>query len=215
MSGLAQQERHALSDTLARVGPQGPTLCAGWQTRDLAAHLVARERRPDSLPGTFLSTLEPYTQRVQDGYAEQIWDDLVEMFRQGPRGWLPTRMAAVDDAVNLAEFFVHHEDVLRADPAWTPEQARIPDPAIADALWGRLRQVGQLLFRRSPVGIILDTPEHGRKVVHGPTKLGNVVLQGAPGELLLYGFGRRDQALVTMVGRDDAKDALHAADIGL
>ena len=33
------------------TGPDGPTLCEGWQTRDLAAHLVLRERRPDAAAG--------------------------------------------------------------------------------------------------------------------------------------------------------------------
>ena len=47
----AQRERSALVDTLRAVGPDAPTLCDGWKTRDLAAHLVVRERRLDATPG--------------------------------------------------------------------------------------------------------------------------------------------------------------------
>ena len=47
----AQDERQALCDLLADIGPDQPTLCTGWRTADLAAHLVLRERRPDAGAG--------------------------------------------------------------------------------------------------------------------------------------------------------------------
>ena len=47
MSRFVQSERKALADLLAALGPDAPTLCTGWETRDLAAHIVLRERRPD------------------------------------------------------------------------------------------------------------------------------------------------------------------------
>ena len=45
------KERAALCDTLEKYGPDAPTLCAGWLTLDLAAHLVAREARSDAAIG--------------------------------------------------------------------------------------------------------------------------------------------------------------------
>nr|BFE88977.1 hypothetical protein GCM10020093_115780 [Planobispora longispora] len=51
----ARAERAALSDLFARLGPDAPTLCEGWTTFDLAAHLVLRERRLDAAPGIALS----------------------------------------------------------------------------------------------------------------------------------------------------------------
>jgi uncharacterized protein (TIGR03085 family) len=48
---LAQLERSRLCDLFLEVGPDQPTLCEGWTTADLAAHLVIRERRPDAAPG--------------------------------------------------------------------------------------------------------------------------------------------------------------------
>ena len=48
---LAQLERGRLCDLLLVVGPDHPTLCEGWTTADLAAHLVIRERKPLAGPG--------------------------------------------------------------------------------------------------------------------------------------------------------------------
>src|SRR5690606_24047731 len=42
MTEHARAERHALADLLMAVGPDAPTLCAGWTTAHLAAHLVVR-----------------------------------------------------------------------------------------------------------------------------------------------------------------------------
>ncbi len=215
MTGLAQLERQALSSTLTRLGPDAPTLCEGWRSRDLAAHIVLRERRPDAVAGVFLPPLAQHSQRVQDTYAEGSWAGLVDMVRQGPPGWSPSRVPAVDDAVNLVEFFVHHEDLLRAAPDWTPAQSREVGEDVQDALWARLRHTGQLMFRKSPVGIVLVTPDHGRRAVKGPTKLGTVVLRGEPNELVLYGFGRGSVAQVEVEGEPDAVAALADASFGI
>ena len=47
MSTFAKRERLLLADLLEAEGPEAPTLCEGWSTRDLAAHLIVRERRPE------------------------------------------------------------------------------------------------------------------------------------------------------------------------
>ncbi len=215
MTGLAQLERQQLSSTLVRVGPLAPTLCEGWAAKDLAAHIVLRERRPDAALGVLLRALADYTQKVQDTYSEKTWPALVEMVREGPPGWSPTRLPQMDDAVNLVEFFVHHEDVLRASPDWTPDAVRRLDDDLQQALWSRLRQMGQLLFRKSPTGVVLVTPVHGRAAVHGPTKLGTVVLRGEPAELLLFGYGRRSVAQVQVEGEPEAVEAFEAATFGM
>ncbi|MDO5710772.1 MAG: TIGR03085 family metal-binding protein [Micrococcales bacterium] len=215
MTGLAQLERQSLSSTLTRLGPDAPTLCEGWRSRDLAAHIVLRERRPDAILGAFLSPLAQHSQRVQDAYADGSWAGLIDLVRQGPPGWSPSRVPAVDDAVNLMEFYVHHEDLLRAAPSWTPDQTREIGGDVQDALWSRLRQTGQLMFRKSPVGIVLVTPTHGRRAVKGPTKLGTVVLRGEPSELVLYGFGRGDVAQVEIDGEPAAVEALAGATFGI
>ena len=47
----SREERRALCELLDETGPDAPTLCEGWTTGDLAAHLVLRERRPDAAAG--------------------------------------------------------------------------------------------------------------------------------------------------------------------
>ncbi|WP_116113842.1 TIGR03085 family metal-binding protein [Austwickia chelonae] len=207
MTGLAQLERAALCSTLTRLGPDAPTLCEGWRTRDLAAHLVIRERRPDTIAGVIVPALAEHTHRVQEQYADQPWASLVDMVRQGPRGWSPLRVPSVDDAVNLAEFFVHHEDVLRAQEDWTPGRSRQLEQDESEALWLRLRQAGQLLLRRSPVGVTLFCQGHGEKMVKAPTREGEVILHGGPGEVLLYAFGRSAVAHVEVEGSLGAIEA--------
>ena len=47
-------ERAQLSDVFDELGPEAPTLLAPWTTRDLAAHLVLRERDYLAGPGLVL-----------------------------------------------------------------------------------------------------------------------------------------------------------------
>lgn len=108
----ARDERTALCDLLDRLGPDQPTLCTGWTTNDLAAHLVLRERRPLAAPGIVLRPLSGYTERVHRGLAGRPFPALVQTLRQPPR-WSPLAFAAVDRAVNTLEMFLHHEDARR------------------------------------------------------------------------------------------------------
>jgi len=116
---FAGSERAALCELLTRVGPDAPTLCAGWTTADLAAHLVTRERRPDASVGIVLKRWAGHADAVrQAALRRHGFDRLVELVRAGPPGWLPR---AVDEPMNALEFFIHHEDVRRAGP-WEPRE---------------------------------------------------------------------------------------------
>ena len=84
-ASLAQQERKNLCDLLVELGSDAPTLCAGWTTADLAAHLVVRERRPDSGPGLVWPPLAGYTDKVRKAVRDRTpWEKLVETVRRGP-----------------------------------------------------------------------------------------------------------------------------------
>src|SRR5436190_18704855 len=148
----ARHERSELADLLAGVGPDAPTLCEGWSTRDLAAHLVLRERRPDAAAGILVKAFAGYTAKVQDELAQHSWDELVGLVRTGPPAWTPGAWEPVDKAINTVEFFVHHEDVRRAASDWEP---RPTDIGLEDELWRRLRVGGRIMARRSPVGLVL------------------------------------------------------------
>src|ERR1700749_1337470 len=80
----AQDERAALAALLDETGPDAPTLCAGWQTGDLAAHLVLRERRPDAGVGMAGGPLAGYTERLRQQFLDRYdFGQLVTMFRSG------------------------------------------------------------------------------------------------------------------------------------
>src|ERR1700753_1453307 len=64
-TNYAQAERTALCDLFLELGPQAPTLCEGWTTRDLAAHLVVRDRRPDGAIGILVPRLSGHTEKLQ------------------------------------------------------------------------------------------------------------------------------------------------------
>ncbi|MFB9908214.1 TIGR03085 family metal-binding protein [Allokutzneria oryzae] len=183
--GFARDERRALSDLFEEVGPDAPTLCEGWLTKDLAAHLVVRERRPDAALGILVAPLAAYTERVQNGYAAKPWRELVHLVRSGPPTLSPYSLPGVDEAANGVEYFVHHEDVRRAQPGWQPRPADAKRDA---AVWKGVTRVARLNYRRSPVGIELRRPD-GESITakRGPN---TVTLTGEPAELLLHAFGR-------------------------
>ncbi|GAA1336024.1 TIGR03085 family metal-binding protein [Saccharothrix algeriensis] len=205
--GVAQDERRLLTGLFAEVGPDAPTLCDPWRTRDLAAHLVLRERRPDAAAGILLPPLAGHTRAVQDRYAARPWGELVALVRSGPPRWSP--YALLDEAVNSVEYFVHHEDVRRARDGWEP---RSPDPRRDAVLWRGLRAAARLTYRRSPVGVVLRRPD-GESIT---AKAGAdpVVLTGQVSELLVHAFGR-ERAEVEYDGGRDAVAAVRTLDRSL
>lgn len=206
---VSTDERNALCDLFTDVGPDAPTLCEGWQTRDLAAHLIVREHRPDTAPGIVLKPFAAHTKRVQDGYARRPWAELVDQVRGGPPVYWPTRIPAVDKLVNSIEFFVHHEDVRRAQPDWEPRE---PDAERDAVVWSGLARAARLMLRRSPVGLVLRRPD-GQEIVarRGPN---TVVLLGEPGELLMWAFGR-DANRVEFEGEQSSVAAVRGLNRGM
>lgn len=210
MTTLARSERTSLCDLLDEVGPDAPTLCGTWTTRDLAAHLVVRESRPDAALGIVVGSLASWTRRVQDGAADDGWASLVHRLRGGPPLWSPTRLAPLDAMVNDAEFFVHHEDVRRAKDPWEPRT--LPQPTDA-TLWDIVSKRARLHLRRAPVGVTLETPDARTVVAHpGATK---VTVTGHPGELLLFLFGRAEHAVLDYVGDDESVAALRGTSFAM
>ena len=199
----ARDERAALCDLLAKLGPDQPTLCAGWQTADLAAHLVLRERRPDAGAGVMGGPLAGYTRRVQDRLlARTPFAQLVEMIRTGPPRLSMFALPGMDERANAVEYFVHHEDIRRAQPTWEPRQISAD---LADDLWRRLR-LARLLLRGAPVGIELvradggDRPGRVRITARARTPV--VTVTGDPAELTLWTMGRTSAARVRLDGSD-------------
>ena len=206
----ARHERAELADLLAARGPDAPTLCEGWSTRDLAAHVVLRDRRPDAGAGIVFKPLADYTARVQNEIAAQSWDELVAQVRAGPPGWMPGAWEPVDKAINTVEFFVHHEDVRRAAPAWEP---RVTDVGLEDELWSRLRTGARIMARRCPVGLVLRRAGDGE--VRAKTGEPVVTVTGPAAELVLFASGRQAHARVDVVGADDTVARVRTARLGI
>lgn len=233
MTHYAQLERQALCDLFLEVGPDAPTLCEGWRTADLAAHLVLRERRPDAAVGIVVPALAQRTERVQRRIRDSTgWPELVRRVRGGP----PVLLRPFDEVANTVEYFIHHEDVRRAGRGGQAEVRsaggpaakgaeepragepgadgpRSLDPSFERALWGRLRAMSKLMLRRSPAGLVLEAPGYGRHIAkRGVTE---VTVSGAPGELLLWASGRKAAAAVTLSGPAEAVEAVERAPFGL
>jgi len=204
---IASRERTALADLLVELGPDAPTLCEGWDTRDLAAHLVVRERRPDATPGVAVPALAGWTERVQSGYAERPYDELVELVRSGPGRLSAFALPGMDKFFNTTEYVVHHEDVRRAQPGWAPRE--LPH-AVQDALWRAVRTRAPLAFRSVATGVVLRRSDAARSSVVAAKGEPAATVTGEPLELLLYSFGRRDHAVVEVGGDPEAVAALAA-----
>ncbi|ANS27669.1 TIGR03085 family metal-binding protein [Rhodococcus opacus] len=204
---FARDERLALVDSMAEFGPDAPTLCGTWTNRDLAAHLIVRERRLDAAPGIVVGRLAGYTERVQNDTATRPWSRLLDEVRSGPPMWSP--MYWVDAQVNLGEMFVHHEDVRRAHDGWEPRV--LPDER-QDALWGLARKVGKLGYRHAPVTVVLERPS-GEQATVRKAGAGRVILRGEPSELALHAFGR-DQVRIETDGEAADIDAVTSLDRG-
>ncbi|GAA0407443.1 TIGR03085 family metal-binding protein [Streptomyces luteireticuli] len=210
MSTHAQRERLLLADLLETAGPNAPTLCQGWTARDLAAHVVVRERRSDAAAGALIKPLAARLERVQAEFAAKPYEELIQLIRTGPPRTSPFALKQIDEAANTVEFFVHTEDVRRAQPDWTPREI---DPVFADALWSRLEKIARMLGRKAPVGMVLRRPD-GRTVV-GNRSVPVVTVTGDPAELLLFASGRQDAARVRLEGDEAAQTKLSAARLGV
>lgn len=210
MSTHAKRERLLLADLLEAAGPEAPTLCDGWNARDLAAHVVVRERRPDAAGGLLVGALRSRMERVQAEFAAKPYEELIQLIRTGPPRFSPYSLKQVDEVANTIEFYVHTEDVRRAQSDWSRREL---DPVFADVLWSRTEKMARLLGRRSPVGMVLRRPDGQTAVAHKGTPV--VTVTGEPGELLLFAFGRQDAATVELDGDKEAVTRLHTARLGM
>jgi uncharacterized protein (TIGR03085 family) len=206
---LDARERAELCDLFLAVGPEAPTLCQGWSTLDLAAHLVIRENDLRSglaiLGGERFAKLE---HSLMDNARAQGYEHLIDRLRAGPP-LVPWRLPMLRQALNLAEWFVHHEDVRR--PAG--EGPRRDRSDLDDALWTMLRRASRLMLRKvRGAGVALEAPGFGEVPARGPGP--SVRLTGGPQELTLYLNGRRRAAQVDITGPEEARAIVESAPLG-
>jgi uncharacterized protein (TIGR03085 family) len=134
------------------------------------------------------------------------FDDVVARVAAGP----PLMLRPLDEQMNHFEFFVHHEDVRRANG----EGPRDLPAEHEAAIWERLRRSLRLSLRRARgIQVEVVAENGGRAVVggSGPT----VRITGPVGDLLLFTFNRKDIAQVELTGDPDAVASLRSARLGL
>ncbi len=210
-----EPSREVLAETLLAAGPDSPTLCEGWRTRELAAHLYLRERKAGVGLGLLVKGLSRASDKATSKLAAKLktpedYTRLVNTFRAGPPPLSPMHIKALDESSNLIEYFVHTEDVRRAVDRWAP---RALDEDYSNALWDELVKRAAILYRGVDLGIVLVNPSGPRHVAkRAPV---SVAIVGDPGELLMHAHGRTRHALVTFEGQPDAVALLQSAEIGL
>ena len=202
---FAQQERQRLADLLLELGPDAPTLNEGWEAKDLAAHLLIRERKPWATPGMFLKPLELVLEREEKKQKSRAYEDVVREWAAGP----PAPIRPLNTAMNTAEHFIHHEDVRRGGGVIEP---RTFSKHVNTQLLNWAKRFGTLAFRGSDVPVVLTPPEHPAVTLGGKAGVaekGDHVVRvfGEPGELLLWVSGR-DAAEIRLEGPDDAVAAV-------
>lgn len=204
-------ERAQLCDLLGELGPGAPTLLEPWTARDLAAHLVLRERDPLAGPGLVLpGAWRRLAEQRQSALADRDFRWLIATLRSGPPpGFF--RLAWVHRLPSLNEFFVHHEDLRRANGRGPRELGQAMD----EALWRNVSRAPWLLARRLR-GAGLELQWAGTaKTIRARRGKPAARLTGSPGELLLYLFGRTGAAQVEISGPAAAADAVRRTRFGM
>lgn len=202
---FAQRERSRLAELFLEVGPDAPTLNEGWNTFDLAAHLLIRESKPLALPGMFVDALSGMTEKETSKVKARPYAEVVNEWAAGPPVWIKP----FDAAMNTAEHFIHHEDVRRGGREVRPRDF---SRTVNAQLLALAKRFGAMTLRKAQAPVILTPPDLppvtlGDKA--GVAQRGDDVLRvsGAPGELLLWVSGR-NAAEIELTGASEALDGL-------
>lgn len=188
---FVQSERQFAVDLLKKLGNkewQSKTLCEGWSVEDLAAHLVCRERNIIGGIGLVLPSLQSLHDRRIKRVEAKGHEYIIEKLQNYP-WYMPA-------SVNVAEFWIHNEDMLRGEL-----QMSRPAPAkhANEILWGSIK--GLVAVRKSLVkdlgNVVLKNIDTSESIV---IRFGDehktINVTGSAGELLLFFYGRRDAAKV-------------------
>ncbi|MDO9455091.1 TIGR03085 family metal-binding protein [Nocardioides sp.] len=206
---LARRERRDLCDLALDLGPDVPTLCGGWDARQLLAHLYVREHRPLGGLGIAVPPLSRLTDQAMERAGREEFARLVGKVRTP--GLTPFALRPVEVLANTLEYVVHHEDLRRAQAGWTP---RVLDPDDLDAVWRSIRLAGRMLVRPAGVPVsIRRTDTDAVATLRGGEP--SVVVSGPVVELVMFLYGRDRVTGLTFEGRDELVDRVRAADLGM
>jgi uncharacterized protein (TIGR03085 family) len=189
MPTVAQRERAQLCDFLDDVGPDRATLCDGWTTHHLVAHLAIRERGLDQLRNVVPGRGD---RLVEAAVRTRDFGALVDQVRSGPPRLSFFGLPGADRALNTLEFLIHHEDARRGEDGWRPRD--LPT-WVEDAVWGQVVKTARLASLRGKQRLTLVRADTGQEATVS-RGAGDRVLGGLPSELALYVSGRRQAARI-------------------
>ena len=214
MTDYSRVERLALCDLFDKLGPDQPTLCEGWATYDLAVHLYVREADPMAGPGIMIPALaETTARRMKRAKERYSFTEVVDKVRNGPPRISIYAFPKFGHQLNTTEYFVHHEDVRRAQPTY---DIRALPAEQEEGLWKSIRLGAKTLIRKAPSGVVLRLPDGTTSVAKRPTELGSVTITGDPAELVLFCMGRQQVADVELAGADaETIERLRTASFGV
>jgi uncharacterized protein (TIGR03085 family) len=199
-------EHEAMADTLTRVGAGAPTLIDGWTTTELAAHLASLDAGGGLvlfLGRQLITRIYPrpttgsrkLAARALERAKAKGYDWCVAQVRTPRR--LPMRLGGAP--VAMFEVYVHHQDVLRADPALEPRPA--PEELASCLPW-------LLAFhskRLDDIELIIETDSGELRAGTGTP----VAVRGEVGEVVLWLAGRESHGDVEVDADPAVLDRVH------
>jgi uncharacterized protein (TIGR03085 family) len=204
----ARKERQALCETARSVGPHAPTLCEGWDVKDLICHLLVRESSLVGAPGIAISALSGLTEKEMARLKRQPFERLVERLRGHKLTFYA--LPPVDAVFNTLEFFVHHEDIRRAQQGW--RRRSLPDEAL-DTLWRALTAQGTALVQPAGVPVVVRRTDTDETSTLMPGRR-PVELSGPVTEVIFYLFGRDQVREIGFDGPEENVAKLRRAELG-
>jgi uncharacterized protein (TIGR03085 family) len=208
MTTVARAERLQLCDLALEVGADAPTLCGDWDVKELVAHLLVRERSLLGAPGIVIPPLAGLTDREIARTARSNLPTLVGRLRKAHS---LLGLPVIDPLVNTLEYFVHHEDIRRAQPEWEP---RVLDQHTSAALWRAISMTGRGLVRPAGVPVTIRDTDTGKTAV---LRRGSdpVTVSGKVGEIVMFLHGRRQTAGLELTGPQASIQRLRDANLGI
>ena len=200
--------RAAFVAALYAAGPNEPTLVDQWQTQHLAASVYLRENPHQvtaRVSGPSTAAMNTAIEKLaEESSSRKAFYSLVRKIGDGaepaPSGKRPSLFKRVRNSMKqrrhdadslLLEFFVHTEDIRRAQSRWAPRKL---SDTYAGALFEQLREQARKYYGNAKTGYVLVRTNGERIVAKRGTTLTYVT--GPAGELVLHALGRPDHALV-------------------
>ncbi len=207
-ASYVREERAALCATAREAGPDAPTLCEGWDVKDLVSHLLLREHSLVAAAGIAVPALSGLTDKEMRRLKKEPFDRLLDRLRRHRMTFFA--LPPLDAAFNTLEYFVHHEDIRRAQPGW---RRRTLSVDATDLLWKALKAQGPALVRstRVPVAVRRDDTGDSATLLPGADP---AVISGPVSELVMYLHGRDQARQLIFTGPEDKVAKVRRSDLG-